>query len=75
MVRIQFAIDLQYELTSPCADFVFNFHAAQTARQTVISEKLQISQTTATIIQTDEPEALIGWLDRHGYRRGYGADS
>lgn len=29
----------------------------------------------ATIIQTDEPEALIGWLDRHGYRRGYGADS
>ena len=53
MVRIQFAIDLQYELTSPCADFVFNFHAAQTARQTVISEKLQISQTTATIIQTD----------------------
>ncbi|MNU07817.1 hypothetical protein D3C72_2535820 [compost metagenome] len=27
----------------------------------------------ATIIQTDEPAALIGWLDRQGYRRGYGA--
>jgi glycerophosphoryl diester phosphodiesterase len=26
----------------------------------------------ATIIQTDEPEALIGWLDRKGYRRHYG---
>lgn len=26
----------------------------------------------ATIIQTDEPAALIGWLDRQGYRRHYG---
>ncbi|MNF13602.1 hypothetical protein D3C80_2155030 [compost metagenome] len=30
----------------------------------------------ATIIQTDEPEQLIGWLDRQGYRRHYhGGDS
>jgi hypothetical protein len=36
MVRIQFAIDLQYELTFSGADFVFNIHAAKTAAQTVV---------------------------------------
>ena len=29
----------------------------------------------ATIIQTDEPKAVIDWLDRHGYRRHYGVGS
>ncbi|GEO83511.1 glycerophosphoryl diester phosphodiesterase [Ciceribacter naphthalenivorans] len=29
----------------------------------------------ATIIQTDEPKAVIDWLARNGYRRGYGAGS
>ena len=53
MVRIQFAIDLHYELNFPGADFVFNIHAAQTASQSIVSESLQISQPLLTTIQTD----------------------
>ncbi|MBP5997581.1 MAG: transglutaminase family protein [Azonexus sp.] len=53
MVRIQFAIDLHYELTYPGADFVFNIHAAKTASQAVVSEQLQISQPVPTSIETD----------------------
>lgn len=53
MVRIQFAIDLQYELSYPGADFVFNIHAAQTKSQSIVSEQLQISQPVASNIQTD----------------------
>ena len=53
MVRIQFAIDLHYELLYPGTDFVFNIHAAQTANQLVISEQLQISQPVLTTIQTN----------------------
>jgi len=53
MVRIQFAIDLRYELLYPGTDFVFNIHAAQTANQLVISEQLQISQPVLTTIQTN----------------------
>lgn len=53
MVRIQFAIDLQYELSYPGADFVFNIHAAQTKSQSIVSEQLQISQPVLTDIQTD----------------------
>jgi len=52
MVRIQFAIDLHYELLCPGADFVFNIHAAQTASQLVVSEQLQISHPVLSTIQT-----------------------
>lgn len=44
MVRLQFAIDLQYQISPPAADFVFNIHAALTANQTVIDESLTIDQ-------------------------------
>ncbi|RIX48908.1 MAG: transglutaminase family protein [Rhodocyclales bacterium GT-UBC] len=53
MVRIQFAIDLHYELNYSGADFVFNIHAAQTASQAIVSEKLLISQPATPNIQTD----------------------
>lgn len=52
MVRIQFAIDLYYELIYPGTDFVFNIHAAQTTHQLVVSEQLQISQPVMSTIQT-----------------------
>ena len=52
MVRIQFAIDLRYELIYPGTDFVFNIHAAQTTHQLVVSEQLQISQPVMPTIQT-----------------------
>ena len=61
MVRIQFAIDLHYDLTFSGADFVFNIHAAKTAAQTVLSEQLQISQTVLTTIQTD-PSTYASYL-------------
>jgi transglutaminase-like putative cysteine protease len=50
MVRIQFAINLQYELLYPGTDFVFNIHAAQTASQRLISEQLLVSQPVLTTI-------------------------
>ena len=53
MVRIQFAIDLHYELGFQGADFVFNIHAAKTANQTIINEQLVISQQVPHTIQTD----------------------
>lgn len=53
MVRIQFAIDLRYELLYPGTDFVFNIHAAQTTHQRVVSEQLHISQSVTSTIQTD----------------------
>ena len=52
MVRIQFAIDLHYNLTYPGTDFVFNIHAAKTPAQTVVSEQLQISQPVLPTLQT-----------------------
>jgi len=61
MVRIQFAIDLQYELSYPGADFVFNIHAAQTKSQSIVSEQLQISQPVPSNIQTD-PATLARYL-------------
>lgn len=53
MVRIQFTIDLHYELGFQGADFVFNIHAAKTASQTIINEQLVISQQVPHTIQTD----------------------
>lgn len=52
MVRMQFAIDLNYELDFPGADFVFNIHAANTASQSVVSEQLQVSPPVLTTIET-----------------------
>lgn len=53
MVRLQFAIDLHYELAYPGTDFVFNIHAAKTSSQQVVNEHLAISQPVVTTIQTD----------------------
>ncbi len=53
MVRIQFAIDLHYELTYPGTDFVFNIHAATTAAQSIVSEHLQVSQPVPTLTDND----------------------
>ncbi len=61
MVRIQFAIDLQYELNFPGADFVFNIQAAQTTSQRLISETLQISQQVPATVQID-PDTRARYL-------------
>ncbi len=61
MVRIQFAIDLNYVLNFPGADFVFNIHAAQTASQRIVSEDLQINQQILPTIQT-EPQTCARFM-------------
>lgn len=53
MVRIHVAIDLNYDIELPSADFVLNIHCAQTARQTIVAEQLRINQRIPTQMYTD----------------------
>ena len=42
MVRMRYAVSLTYEVHDSTADFIFNFPAAQTARQAGVTESLQL---------------------------------
>lgn len=53
MVRLQFSIELQYQITPPGSDFIFSIHAAQTAQQSVVHESLQLSQPLPYSLYTD----------------------
>ncbi|MBU7574423.1 MAG: transglutaminase family protein [Hydrogenophaga sp.] len=53
MVRIHLAIDLQYEIHPPGADFIFNVQAAHSPQQTVSWEQLQVSQPVPLLMHTD----------------------
>ncbi|APW42981.1 transglutaminase-like domain-containing protein [Rhodoferax saidenbachensis] len=53
MLRLGFSITLNYEITQPGCDFIFNIHAAQTAHQTVVRESLTISQPLQPAMYTD----------------------
>lgn len=44
MVRLNFSIELKYEIADQFADFIFNIHAAQTPCQSVVTERLDLSQ-------------------------------
>ena len=44
MVRLEFSIELNYDIDPPGCDFIFSIHAAQTRHQSVINETLSISQ-------------------------------
>jgi transglutaminase-like putative cysteine protease len=44
MIRIQLQIDLNYQIESGGADFIFNIHAAHTPCQTISAESLWLSQ-------------------------------
>lgn len=44
MIRLNFTIELKYDIVEAPADFVFNIHAAETPWQTVASESLTLSQ-------------------------------
>lgn len=57
MVRIQLAIDLQYQVATPGADFIFNIHAAHTACQTVVQEDLQLHPALLPLVYTDPVSA------------------
>lgn len=53
MVRLKFSVRLAYEVLGAPADFVFNIHAATTARQTILSENLSVSQPVPLNLRAD----------------------
>ncbi|GAA0753248.1 transglutaminase family protein [Ideonella azotifigens] len=53
MIRLQIAIQLDYEVSATGSDFVFNIHAAQTARQHVLDEQLTLSQPVAYRVENE----------------------
>jgi transglutaminase-like putative cysteine protease len=53
MVRIHLAIDLQYDVAPPGADFVFNVQAAHAPQQRVVWEELLVSQPVPLAMHTD----------------------
>ena len=57
MVRLKFTVQLAYEVLGQPADFIFNIHAASSARQTILSESLRVDQPVALNLQ---PDPLFG---------------
>ena len=53
MIRLQFSINLSYEIIGQPADFIFNIHAAPTAHQSVLTESLSISQPVMSTVYDD----------------------
>jgi hypothetical protein len=53
MIRLSFAIALEYDIAEQPADFVFNIHAARTPWQTVVTEILTIDPPGEYQLQTD----------------------
>lgn len=53
MIRLRIALELDYEIADPGCDFVFNIHAAHTARQRVVTEALDLSQSLQPVVETD----------------------
>ncbi len=52
-VRLRLSIELDYDVADPGADFVFNIHAAQTVRQRVLDERLDVSRQVPLRVDTD----------------------
>ena len=44
MVRLNFFVQLKYDVIDAPADFIFNVHATRTDHQSLVSENLQVSQ-------------------------------
>jgi transglutaminase-like putative cysteine protease len=54
MIRIELQVELNYDVDDPAgADFIFNVHAAHTARQTLSDESLVLSQPITPYIHVD----------------------
>jgi transglutaminase-like putative cysteine protease len=51
--RIELQVDLNYEVTAPGADFVFNVHAAQTPSQRLSGERLVLTPAVESQTYTD----------------------
>jgi transglutaminase-like putative cysteine protease len=53
VVRLEFSIELDYQIDAPGCDFIFSIHAAQTRHQSVVCESLEISQDLPPNLYTD----------------------
>lgn len=53
MIRLEFSIELHYEIDQPDSDFIFNIHAAKTNYQVLSYEYLNISQNIKPIMCED----------------------
>jgi transglutaminase-like putative cysteine protease len=53
MVRLEYTIDLSYQVADPCCDFIFMFHAAQTQQQRLVHETLKLNPSLAFTLQTN----------------------
>ncbi len=61
MIRLEIALQLDYDIADPGGDFIFNIHAARTARQQVLHESLALSQSLPAHVDTD-PATLNRYL-------------
>ncbi|MBC7380951.1 MAG: transglutaminase family protein [Burkholderiaceae bacterium] len=66
MVRLKFSIELNYDVGPQGSDFIFNMQAAHTRHQTVVTEKLDISQPLM-------PDMHIDPVTRNRYLRLHAA--
>jgi len=53
MIRLKLSLELDYDISDPGCDFIFNIHAAHTARQQVVEEALTLSQNVLPKVETD----------------------
>lgn len=53
MIRLRIAITLDYEVGEHGCDFVFNIHAARTARQVIVEEALDLNPTLPSVVETE----------------------
>lgn len=53
MIHLRLSLALSYEVNAPGSDFIFNVHAAQTNRQQVVHESLQINQQVPWSVEDD----------------------
>lgn len=73
VLRLQFSIELHYQIDQPGCDFIFSIYAAHTPCQSVVSESLDISQDLPSSTYTDPVthtrylrlKALAGLLTVH----------
>ena len=61
MIRLKFSVVLTYEIFDHASDFIFNFHAASTIHQSVVSESLSLSQRIPSYLHT-APETGTRYL-------------
>lgn len=52
-IRLEFSIELNYEIDQPGSDFIFSIHAAKTNYQTVVTEYLNVNQAIELTMYSD----------------------